>query len=252
MYVRFYKFASIILKIESKVELEETEKTEMFLVSGDEYDYKVLVSLTSEVIKDFLGCAVCERNANEFDVRLNENKYSKISVLKVLSFLPMYDMLFEHDMFVLHSSFIKYGENAILFSGDSGVGKTTQALLWEEYSNAEVINGDRTLIVKENDDYYANGFFLSGTSGICKNDSCKLKTIVFLQHGIDNKLRKLGGLEAFKCLMSQSSYSIDNQSHIEQLTDILADMVKHIPVYHYMCRKDESAVNRLKESLYGK
>lgn len=251
-YKRAYRFANLVFEITSTIELEETIKTEMFFVSADECDYRVSVSLTDEVISDFNGCAVCNRNKNEFSLRLNQEKYIKISVLKVFSFLPLHEILFENGMFVLHSSFINFKEDAILFSGDSGVGKTTQAYLWEEYNKAEIINGDRSLIVKEGGEYYAYGWFQSGTSRICKNDCGKVRAVVFLEQGPNNEIYQIKALEAFEKLISQSSYSISNPRHIKYITEIVADMVKCVPIYHYSCRKDQDAVYMLRECLYGK
>ena len=42
---------------------------------------------------------------------------------------------------LLHSSFIKLGERAILFTAPSGVGKSTQARLWCELEGAELVDG---------------------------------------------------------------------------------------------------------------
>ena len=48
------------------------------------------------------------------------------------------------DAMVLHCSVLKVKSGVILFSGPSGIGKSTQAGLWTKYRKARVINGDRT------------------------------------------------------------------------------------------------------------
>lgn len=85
----------------------------------------------------------------------------------ILESADMFDILAGYGQLVLHSSYVlPPNGKAVLFSGPSGIGKSTQAALWQRYAGADVINGDRTLI--RTDDLTANGVFYSGTSGICK------------------------------------------------------------------------------------
>lgn len=64
------------------------------------------------------------------------------------------------DAMVLHCSVLKVKSGVILFSGPSGIGKSTQAGLWTKYRKARVINGDRTLLKKR----MADGCLLDGQS----------------------------------------------------------------------------------------
>ena len=50
------------------------------------------------------------------------------------------------DGLLLHASLIDYGGSGILFVGNSGVGKTTQAELWQQHLGAEILNGDKALV----------------------------------------------------------------------------------------------------------
>ena len=69
------------------------------------------------------------------------------SVRAVLEAAGLFDIFADLGMLVLHSAYIvtSAGE-AILFSGPSGVGKSTQAALWERCAGARVVNGDRALV----------------------------------------------------------------------------------------------------------
>ena len=62
------------------------------------------------------------------------------------------------DAMVLHCSVLKVKSGVILFSGPSGIGKSTQAGLWTKYRKARVINGDRTLLKKENGRWMSLGW----------------------------------------------------------------------------------------------
>ena len=65
----------------------------------------------------------------------------------VLESAGLFDILADAGMLVLHSAYIvtRQGEG-ILFSGPSGIGKSTQAALWQRYGAAQTVNGDRALV----------------------------------------------------------------------------------------------------------
>lgn len=83
--------------------------------------------------------------------------------------------------FVLHSAFVRWREKGILFSGPSGTGKSTQADLWERFEEAEILNGDRTVVRKVDGHWRAFGFPFSGSSDIYRNDSAPIAAVVVLQ-----------------------------------------------------------------------
>ena len=57
--------------------------------------------------------------------------------------LGLETLLLKYDGLLLHSSFIRWRGEGILFSAPSGTGKSTQADLWVKYEDAEILNGDR-------------------------------------------------------------------------------------------------------------
>ena len=77
-----------------------------------------------------------------------------------VSLFAMEKRMLAKDAMVLHCSVLKVKSGVILFSGPSGIGKSTQAGLWTKYRKARVINGDRTLLKKR----MADGCLLDGRS----------------------------------------------------------------------------------------
>ena len=101
-----------------------------------------------------------------------------LSTQTVLEAASLFDILADAGMLVLHSAYIitRQGQG-ILFSGPSGIGKSTQAALWQRYAGAEIVNGDRALV--RPDTGTVSGVFYAGTSGIsgtsrlrCRRWSC--------------------------------------------------------------------------------
>jgi hypothetical protein len=113
-------------------------------------------------------------------------------------------VLLQHDAFLLHSSVVAVNGKTILFSGPSGAGKSTQAALWERFADAEILNGDRCVVMKKEDGFYGGGSPWSGTSGIYRSEQAPIAGIVLLKKGPENRLRRLG-FEAFAPLFSQNS-----------------------------------------------
>jgi hypothetical protein len=127
----------------------------------------------------------------------------------------------------LHASGIHYENYGYIFSGLSGVGKSTIAHLWQE-QGATIINDDR-LIIKKHD----NQFFMYNTP-LYKNDIPKKSTItkLFLLkqsnrnfiRGIDNLSTKTSKIIPY-CI--QHNY---NSLLIENLINIVADFSKNISI----------------------
>lgn len=166
-----------------------------------------------------------------------------------MNYLAFEDVLINHQGFILHSSFISWQNNGILFTAPSGTGKSTQADLWKKYEDADIYNGDRTIIRKIDGKYYGFGSPYAGSSGIYRNESAPIKAIVVIEQGPDNVIRRLHGREAFLPLFRETLMNTWNKEYMEKMTDLLMDAVCQIPVYHLFCRPDQDAVNTVKNEI---
>ena len=150
---------------------------------------------------------------------------------------------------MLHSCYIIHEGEAILFCGNSGVGKSTQGALWEKFAGAEVINGDKSVIYPENGRLIAYSTPLCGTSKICKNKNAPVKAIVLLSQGDKNRLERLSPSAAIAPLMQVSHYDFWRDGEAQKAMNACVDAALSCPVFSYICRKDESAVETLLEAL---
>lgn len=167
----------------------------------------------------------------------------------IWNYLAFEDVLINHQAFILHSSFISWQNNGILFTAPSGTGKSTQADLWKKYEDADIYNGDRTIIRKIDGKYYGFGSPYAGSSGIYRNESAPIKAIVVIDQGPDNVIRRLRGREAFLPLFRETLMNTWNKEYMEKMTDLLMDAACQIPVYHLSCRPDQDAVNTVKNEI---
>ena len=163
--------------------------------------------------------------------------------------IGMETLLLQHNGLLLHASLINYAGSGIAFTGPSGVGKSTQAQLWEECLDAQILNGDRAALRISPAHWTAYGSPYAGTSGIYCPDQAPLKAIVVLAQGKENHLRKLSPTEAFAHIYPELSIHHWDRAFTEKATDLCVALLTETPVYLLECVPDRSAVLLLKKGL---
>lgn len=158
-------------------------------------------------------------------------------------------LLLQHARLLLHASFIKYKEKGILFSAPSGTGKSTQADLWKKTMGAEIINGDRVALGLCDATWTAWGIPYAGTSGIYRNESAPILTIVVLGQAKENRICRLSAAEALRYLYPEITIHQWDKNFVERVTDLLSELITAIPIFLLECVPDESAVKVLDETL---
>lgn len=159
-------------------------------------------------------------------------------------------VLLEENALILHSSYVEYNKKAILFTGPSGIGKSTQADLWMKYMNAKLINGDRTLLKKYQDGWNACGFPICGTSKIALNRQMPIGAIVYLSQNHQNTVERLYGFEAYKNILSEISANYWKKERLEKTLGLLEGLCSEVPIFHLSCTPKKDAVECLFEEIY--
>ena len=155
----------------------------------------------------------------------------------------------EQNTLILHSAYMCRNGKAVLFSAPSGTGKSTQAGLWERYRGTRTINGDRSLLLRKSDGWYAAGWPICGSSEICNNEAFPLEAIVMLSQSPQNRIRRLRKAEAFRELFPQITVNAWNREFQTKAMDSLEQLLSEIPVYHLACDISEDAVCCLEKCL---
>ena len=153
------------------------------------------------------------------------------------------------DACVLHASYVDIGGEAILFTGPSGIGKSTQAELWTRYAGAQVINGDRAVLRKQQGRWHVFGYPACGTSGICVNRTLPLKAIVVLSQASENLVQRLSAVEKVRALVSATELYPWDHEEINMALNIAQNLSSEIPILKLCCRPDQEAVKILKDYL---
>ncbi len=157
--------------------------------------------------------------------------------------------LIRHDRICFHASCIRTDFGGILFSGPSGIGKSTQAQLWQTFRGATLINGDRPILQKTDDGFLAWGSPYAGSSACYLNECVPVRAMVFLSQSRANTIRRLDTAEAFRKLYSgMTMYSWDGE-FVTRACDLAEELTKTVPCYALSCLPDETAVECLERRL---
>lgn len=149
--------------------------------------------------------------------------------------------------FLLHASWIRYRDKAILFTAPSGVGKSTQAALWEQLRGAELINGDRAAVFPTESGVEVRGIPFCGTSGVNKNVTLPLAAVVYLAQAPQTTISRLTGAKAFRQVWEGCCVNTWNPEDMERCAQAVSDTVSQVPVFYLPCTPDESAVLALEQ-----
>lgn len=198
------------------------------------------------------GCQVASllRNNQKHTLYYPVSKWDYYSQeLHLIHLIGIEEVLIKYQALLLHSSVVKLGDDIVLFSGPSGIGKSTQAKLWETHLGAKVVNGDRCVIRKKENTFWGSGSPWCGTSRIYSKEQAPIKGIFILKQASANSIRRLG-IEAFKALYPQCIVNPWDQSFMEQLTELLTGLLETVPVYELACRPDQEAVELAYQTLF--
>lgn len=135
--------------------------------------------------------------------------------------------------------------------GRSGIGKTTQAELWQQYNDALIINGDMNFIQKENARFRAWGTPWHGSSPYCENTSVPVHAMIVLKQAPDNSIRELTGFEKVSAVSNNVFYPRWLENGMELCLETLDHLLRAVPVYELSCRPDEEAVRITEEAVFG-
>lgn len=152
----------------------------------------------------------------------------------------------------LHSSLIDYQGHGLMFLGPSGIGKTTQAELWNQYRDALIINGDVVFVQETPEAFLGWGTPWHGSSPYCENTNVPVCAMIVLKQAPENSIRELMGFEKVTAVSNSVFYPRWLENGMELCLETLDHLLTKLPVYELSCRPDEDAVKLTEETIFGK
>lgn len=155
---------------------------------------------------------------------------------------------------VIHGSAISYKEEGILFSANSGVGKSTHTGEWKRMfpEEVEIINDDKPAFGFEAGEIYMYGTPWSGKTPLNKNKKVRPKAIVMIERGSKNEIRRMEMVEAVCALIPQIHCPRYHTELIENAIEKLKILLANIPVYKLRCTVGSEAVEAVYRELFEK
>lgn len=278
MYLKAFETAGFVFAFESEREIEDSDGFSAFLT---EKEPELTIYVTEQELPAEKGKLIFERETHRafelngeirfyssyFDYFRNEyityacfttggktatlylTPSEKLWDSKLVNAIDFPSMLLCKGAAFLHCSYIEDDCKAILFTARKGIGKSTQAALWEKHCNSLVINGDRALLKIENDEVFAFGTPYRGSSKISLNKTLPVKAIVCLAQAKENRIERLTGINAVLKLLDGTGCNPEIPELSEAATSICERIVSLVPVYYLECTPDERAVQLLFNTL---
>lgn len=158
-------------------------------------------------------------------------------------------LLIRKNRLCFHAACVDTQLGGILFSGPSGIGKSTQADLWQRYRNARLINGDRPILSREQNGWLAWGSPYAGSSRCHVNDCCPVSAVVMLRQAPVCRLRRLAPAEGFRRIYAgMTMYSWDPE-FVSTAVDLAMALALEVPVFEFECIPESNAVDFLEREL---
>ena len=187
------------------------------------------------------------------DIRICQEDYdfdwwktdNKALVAYMESGLQFYGQLLQFNGMLLHASAVAMDGKAYLFSGPSGMGKSTHTRLWQQVFGpaAQIFNDDKPALRLLDGRWYAYGTPWCGKDGINQNRKVPLGGICFLKRGEENRIRRLPAAEAVPLIYGQTMYRLRKPENALRLMSAVDALIRSIPIFELECRPDsESAI----------
>ncbi len=153
----------------------------------------------------------------------------------------------------IHSSCIVYQNQAVLFLGESGTGKSTHTRLWREHiEGAVLLNDDSPMLRVEDGKVWVYGSPWSGKTPCYKAERYELKGCVRLSQAPHNRIRKLSILEAYGAIHPSCApeFAYDDVLY-DEVSSTLGQILRTIPIYHLECLPDGDAAHLSSHTIFS-
>lgn len=151
---------------------------------------------------------------------------------------------------LFHAAVIADGEQGYGFSAPSGTGKSTHIRLWQETfgDGITVINGDKPILRRKADGWYAYGTPWCGKEGWHTNRSVRLAGLCFLERGEVDHIERLPLSETAERAIRQVIIPPSPVEALETLK-LMEQLKKEVPHWKLTCTISQQAAQVARRAM---
>lgn len=158
-------------------------------------------------------------------IRQSANPYSIDSVLRIVHTLA----LAREGGFLMHAASAVREDEAFLFAGVSGAGKTTLSRLAPP--DATLLSDEISYVRRQAGGYHAYGTPFAGELARAgENVRAPLRTIYLLEKGPENRITPLGKAEAVRAILANILFFAEDAELVQAVFASALDLVERVPV----------------------
>ena len=229
----------------TRFEFSESEAECVFLRSEEHYILTITNAEQQHIFtskRDDSGC-VC---TNAGGANMNPS-FVRFGVWFMLNIVAV-----QHSVAAVHSSVIVCHNEAVMFLGESGTGKSTHTRLWQEnIEGATLLNDDSPFVGVQNGQVVAFGSPWSGKTPCYKNESYPIRAIVRLSQAPHNSMRRLRSLFSVGALLPSlpPAFAFDEKLE-DAVMNVLSAVIGAVPVYHLECLPNAAAAQLSHDTIF--
>ena len=150
----------------------------------------------------------------------------------------------------LHASLVEKDGFGVIFLGPSGMGKSTQAKLWEQYLGADFLIGDRPGLRKIDGKWIGFGMPWDGKDAIHRQTSVPVRALVWLEQAKENRITLMSPAQAMSVMLKQAMMPVWDNLAMDGAASLMGALAREIPMYHLRCLPDEAAARLTYETIH--
>lgn len=151
----------------------------------------------------------------------------------------------------LHAALVALDGMGLLFLAPSGVGKSTQALLWQNELGAAFLSGDRPGVRKQNGVWTGYSMPWDGKDDRRSQSHAKIRAIVTLGQADHNAISRLTPEEAMAAMLRQTVLPMWDEKARDACLVQMGELTREIPFWHLENTADAESVRMTLSAVTG-
>lgn len=176
------------------------------------------------------------------------------TVIKYATWIAYFLPAFKKNVIPIHASSIVKDSEAVLFLGESGIGKSTHTKLWLQHiEDSYLLNDDSPLLRLKDGKILVCGSPWSGKTDCYRQDMIPLKAMVRLKQNKKNKISRYNILKSIGAIHpSFPPFLAYDELFSEKIIQIIDKILNLTPVYELECLPNKEAAEIAYTSIYTK